>query len=448
MYNISTMPSNTFHGGIHLSERKEFTVDKKIKPVPAPSLIVLPLTQHIGAPNEPVVTAGEGVKVGQPIGEAKAFISAPVHSPVSGKVKAIQQFFNPIYGKTNSVVIENDGKDECVQFEKQKNPETLPKEKLIEIVKESGIVGLGGAAFPTHVKLNIPKGKHIDTLIVNGAECEPYLTCDHRLMVEKTNEILKGIYLTARALEVKNIILAIEDNKLSAVFAMEKAVREKIKQNPNVEIRIAVLKTKYPQGGEKQLVKAILKREVPPGKLPLDVGVIVQNVGTCFATYEAIYEGKPLIERCVTLAGSCLRGPGNFTVRLGTPLKDVIQHCGGFTEPPLKIIIGGPMMGIAQYSLDIPVVKGVTGAIFLSKKDSELFEESSCIHCAKCVDICPVNLLPTDIMRMVKYSRWHYLNELYPTDCIECGACSYVCPSRIPLVQYIKLAKLKESEKK
>ncbi len=449
MYNIITMFSKTFRGGVHPAQHKEVTVDKRIKAVPAPPEIILPLTQHIGAPNEPLLGPGDTVKLGQRIAGSESFISAPVHSSVSGKIKTIQNFFNPVYGKAPAAFIENDGRNEAVPFQARENPLALPKEKLISIVREAGIVGLGGAAFPTHVKLKLPEGKNADSLIANGAECEPYLTCDHRLMVERTDKIIKGIYLAAGILGVKNIFLAVEQNKLSAVFAIEKAVREITrKSSHSIPLRIKVLKTKYPQGGEKQLVKAILGREVPPGKLPLDVGAVVQNVGTCLALYEAVYDGKPLIERCITLSGSCLREPGNFIVRLGTPLRDAVKFCGGFTEPPAKVIVGGPMMGIAQYTLDIPIVKGTTGVVFLSKKETEIPEELSCVRCARCVDICPVNLLPTEIMRMVKYSRWHRTEELHPSDCIECGACAYACLSKIPLVQYIKLAKQKELKKK
>ena len=449
------MSQKTFHGGVSLPEHKEFTVDKKIRVVPAPSEIILPISQHIGSPNKPLVKEGDNVKLGQCLARSAAFIASPVHSPVSGRVKAIKDFLNPIYGKRAAFVIENDGKDTpestVAQGENEKDKKDVLKlsgNEIIETVKNAGIVGFGGAAFPTYVKLSLPEGKRVDTLIVNGAECEPYLTCDHRLMVEKTSEIIKGIHLAAKALEVKNIILAIEENKLSAVFAMEKAVRDFSKKEPERTIKIVILKTKYPQGGEKQLIKAILKKETPPLKLPLDVGVIVQNVGTCFAIYEAVYKNKPVMERCVTFTGSCLRGPGNFLVRLGTTVKDVVDYCGGFTEKPAKMIIGGPMMGVAQYTLDIPIIKGVTGAIFLSKKELEIFEESPCIRCAKCIDLCPVNLVPTDIMRMIKYSRWHYLDELHPVDCIECGSCAYACPARIPLVQYVKLAKTKQLEKK
>jgi len=449
MYNIITMFAKTFRGGVHPAQHKESTVDKRIKAVPAPPEIILPLTQHIGAPNLPLLAPGDTVKVGQRIAASDSFISAPVHSSVSGKIKKIQDFFNPVHGMAKAAIIENDGKNETVPFEARENPAALSKEKLINIIKDAGIVGLGGAAFPTHVKLKLPEGKSADSLIANGAECEPYLTCDHRLMVERTGKIIKGIHLAAAILGVKNIFLAVEENKLGAVFAIEKTIREiSRKSRSDIPIQVTVLKTKYPQGGEKQLVKAVLGREVPPGKLPLDAGVVVQNVGTCLALYEAVYEGKPLIERCVTLTGSCVREPGNFIVRLGTPLKDVVKFCGGFTEPPAKIIVGGPMMGVAQYTLDIPIIKGTTGVVFLSKKEMETPEELSCVRCARCVDICPVNLLPTEIMRMVKYSRWHRMKELYPSDCIECGACSYACLSKIPLVQYIKLAKQKESEKK
>ena len=442
------MFTKTFRGGTHLSEHKELTVDKKIRPLNAPAEVILPLGQHIGAPNKAIVNVGDSLKAGQRIGETDAFVSSPVHSSVSGKVKAISSFFNPVLGKSPAITIENDGKNETIAFVKREEPETLPKEELIKIIKDAGIVGMGGATFPTHVKLNVPKGKSIDTLIVNGAECEPYLTCDHRLMLEKTNEILKGIKIVARILGVKNIILGVEENKLSAIFALEKHARQINKNSPQTPIQIIMLKTKYPQGGERQLLKAILKREVPPGKLPLDVGALVQNVGTCFAIYEAVYEGKPLTERCVTFTGSPLAEPGNFVVKLGMRLRDAIESSGGFKEDPAKIIVGGPMMGAAQYSLDIPIIKGVTGVVFLSKKESEVLEETPCIRCAKCVDICPVNLTPTEIMRMVKYLKWYNMPKLHATDCMECGACAYTCPSSIPLVQYIKLAKLEELKKK
>jgi electron transport complex protein RnfC len=434
----------TFKGGVSLAESKELTVDKKIKSVPPPGEVILPLSQHMGAPNKPIVNVGDHVKAGQRIGEAEAFISACLHSSISGTVKSISDFPNPIFnGKGPAIRIENDGKGEFLPLPERKHPGDLSGKEVADIARDAGLVGLGGAASPTHVKLNVPKGKRIECLIINGAECEPYLTCDHRLMVEKPAKILRGMYLIAGILSVKNIVLAIEDNKLSAIFAMEKVVHRMNKKVPNRHVQIAVLKTKYPQGDERQLIKAILRREVPPGKLPMDVGAVVHNVGTCFAIYEAVYDRKPLIERCITFTGRCLKEPGNYIVPIGTPLRYMVDYCGGFRKPPAKIIAGGPMMGIAQYSLDAPIVKGLTGVLFLSREEAQTPEEFPCIRCARCVDICPVNLLPTEIMRMVKYSRWHYMDRLNPVDCMECGACAYVCPSKTPLVQYIKLAKLK-----
>ncbi|MBL7157975.1 MAG: electron transport complex subunit RsxC [Candidatus Omnitrophica bacterium] len=434
------MLSNTFRGGVCLAEEKELTVGKKTKEIPAPKELIVPLCQHIGSPNESIVKEGDAVRVGQVLGDAKAFVSAPVHSPISGTVKSVQNFFHPVFGKSPAVLIENDEKHEPLSTSVKNDPARLSKEEIITIVRNAGIVGMGGAAFPTHVKLKVPEGKIIDTLIINGAECEPYLTGDHRLMIEKTKEVIDGVNIVSRVLGAKKVIIAVESNKLSAVFAMKKVIKPPLK--------IEVLKTKYPQGGEKQLIKAILKKEVPPGKLPLDVGVLVQNVGTCFAIQNAVCDGKPLTERCVTFTGSCLKEPGNYIVKVGTRLRDVIDYCGGFLTPPAKIISGGPMMGVSQYTLDVPVVKGTTGVLFLSEKEAAICEEMPCIKCAKCVDSCPLRLLPTDIMRMVKYSKWEYLKELHPSDCVECGACSYVCPSKIPLTQYIKLGKIKELNKR
>ncbi|MCK4462878.1 MAG: RnfABCDGE type electron transport complex subunit C, partial [Candidatus Omnitrophica bacterium] len=278
-------------------------------------------------------------------------------------------------------------------------------------------------------------------LIINGAECEPYLTSDHRLMVERTREILKGVELLAKASNAENVYIAIEENKLGAIFAMERAIEQ-------LTTKVVKLKTKYPQGGEKQLIKAVLNREVPPEKLPLDIGYVVQNVGTAYAVYEAVIEGKPLIERCVTLTGSCLRKRGNFLIRIGSMLSDVVEECcSGFIKRCAKIILGGPMMGITHYSLDIPIIKGITGVVFLSEEETEVSEESPCIKCSKCVDVCPVNLIPADIARAVKKQKKVFLEELNVFDCIECGACSFACPARVPLVQYIKLAKAQMQEK-
>jgi electron transport complex protein RnfC len=434
--------AKTFRGGVHPAGFKALTVDKKIRRIPIPSKVILPLTQNAGAPNKALVKAGDSVKKGQVLAKTEVFISAPVHSPVSGRIKAIQDAPNPVYGEKPAFIIESDVGDQSAEFTKRPGAESLPAKEILEIIRSAGVVGLGGAAFPTHVKLDIPQGKNPEALILNGAECEPYLTCDHRLMLEKSNEILKGALIAAKILGVSRIFVAIEENKLSAVFVMEKAAAQIMRKQYNTPaIKIALLKTKYPQGGEKQLIKALLAREIPPGKLPIDVGCVVQNVGTCLAIYEAVYEGMPLIERCVTFTGDCLKENGNFLVSLGTPFKYIIDHCGGFIKEPAKIIVGGPMMGITQYALEAPVIKGVTGVVFLSDAALPKAEETQCIRCAKCAEACPMNLMPTDIMRAVKYEKWERLEGLHPEDCFECGACAYMCPSKVQLVQHIKLAK-------
>lgn len=432
----------TFSGGIHPDASKEPTVDKRISPAPLPKRVSIPLLQNTGNPAKVQVKAGDTLLKGQLIGDAESFISSRVHASISGKVIAVEEYINPIYGKTECVFIESDGKDAPYPYKAApKAIKDLSREDIIDIIKDAGIVGLGGGAFPTHVKLIAAEKKEKYSLIINGAECEPYLTSDHRLMIEKTQEILKGVELLAKASNAENVYIAIEENKLSAIFAMERAIER-------LTTKIVRLKTKYPQGGEKQLIKAVLNREVPPGKLPLHVGCVVQNVATAYAVYEAVIEGKPLIERCVTLTGSCLRKPGNFLIRIGSILGDVVEECcSGFIRKCSKIILGGPMMGVAHYSLDIPIIKGINGVVFLSEEETEVSEESPCIRCSKCVDVCPVNLIPTDIARAVKKQKKPFLEELNVFDCIECGACSFACPARVPLVQYIKLAKAQMQEK-
>ena len=442
------MMTKTFRGGIHPRQKKEATVDRRTRTIEPPEEIILPLSQHTGSPNVALCSVGDKVTVGQTVAGSKAYISAPVHSPVSGKIKAIKDHFNPVYGRTPAFVIENDRRYERFPSEKNEKAELLPAEEIIKAVKEAGIVGLGGAAFPAHVKLSIPEGKRIDTLIINGAECEPYLTSDHRLMLEKTAEILKGANLLARASGAGRIVFAVEENKMNALFALDKIIKDMKGRLSGVPIGSVALKTKYPQGGEKQIIKTVLAREVPPGRLPMDVGALVQNVSTCFAVYEALYKGKPLVERYVTFTGDALREPGNFLVKLGTTIRHIADKCGGFREKPAKVIAGGPMMGISQFTLDSPVIKGTGGVLFLTAGSAGVFEEHPCIRCAKCIDICPMNMLPTEIMRMVKHNRWHLLPGLNPSDCMECGSCAYVCPSRIPLVQYIKLAKFEERKRK
>lgn len=437
--------TKTFPGGVHPHGAKSLTKDKEIRTTKIPQKVVIPLVQHTGNPAKSLVEKGDSVTKGQLIGEADGFISSGVHASISGKVTALEKFVNPVYGKTLCVFIESDGEDKAsADIITRNSIENLTGDEVKTIIKNAGIVGLGGAAFPTHVKVLDTEKKHIDALIINGVECEPYLTCDYRLMIERSKDILDGIELLDKAVSSHNIYISIEGNKPDAIKVMKNALENFRNKDVASKTQIIALKTKYPQGGEKQIIKAILNREVPPGKLPFDVGCLVHNVGTLCAVREAVYEGKPLIERCITITGSCVKNPGNLNVRIGTLLSDIVdEYCDGFIKEPAKIILGGPMMGIAQYTLDIPIIKGVSGVVFLSKEEAELTEESSCIKCAKCVDICPLNLIPTYIPRSLKKGNVPDLKELNVLDCIECGACGFGCPARIPLVQYIKLAKAK-----
>ena len=430
----------TFPGGIHPSYCKDISITEPLRQASVPEDVVVPLSQHIGAPNDPIVKKGDLVTEGQVIGSSDSFVSSVVHSPVAGKVLDIKKAFHPALGPVTSVFIETNKEAEKINFPEQ-DIDSFSASDLIQKVKEAGLVGMGGAAFPTHVKLSIPEGKAIETLIVNGAECEPYLTCDHILMTKKTREILIGISLIARIIDPKNIYIAIEDNKKAAIFAFQKAIKEFGYRLPK-GLKVAPLKTKYPQGGEKQIIKAITGKEVPPGKLPLDIGFLVQNVGTVNAVYEAVSFNKPLIERIVTITGDCLENPGNFIVKVGTTIKDIKENCGlHFSEEPKKIIVGGPMMGFSQLSEDVPILKSTSGILFLSGKTAKLYQEGSCLRCAKCVDVCPMRLIPTEIMKNVKNKKYEEVEALHISDCMECGSCNYICPARIPIVQYIKEGK-------
>lgn len=434
------MKTFTFTGGVHPLYNKDISIREPLREAPLPKVAVIPLSQHIGAPNKPLVNKGDYVEEGQLIGKSESFVSSCVHASISGKVIDVKKAFHPAIGPALSVFIERDKEKPPKKYPEQ-DAENLSAKELIEKVKSSGIVGMGGAAFPTHVKLSIPEGKKIKNLIINGAECEPYLTCDHVMMTRKTKELLKGIELVTRILEPENTFIAIEDNKKAAIFAFRQAIKDAPRKSLS-NIKVVPLKTKYPQGGEKQLVKAISKKEVPPGKLPLDIGFLVQNVGTIYAIYEAVCFNKPLIERIVTISGDCLNRPGNYVVKIGSTIKDIVESYGvELFRDPKKIIVGGPMMGFSQPSMEAPILKSTSGVLFLSDDSVRTFEEGACIKCAKCVDVCPVNLVPTDIAKVVKKGYWERLDNLYVTDCMECGACGYTCPARIPLVQYIKDAK-------
>lgn len=425
----------SFLGGIHPPYRKESTQTKPIEVLTPPEFVTIPLQQHIGASCEPIVKVGDSVKKGQKIGEAKGFVSAPVHSSISGTVKTITDLPHPSMGQGMAITIENDGKYDVDGSIEEKNLDLLSPEAIVEVIREAGIVGMGGAAFPTHVKLSPPPGKSIDTIILNGAECEPYLTTDHRLMIERSEDIIYGLKVIMKALNVQNAYVGIEDNKQDAIEAMKKAIRD----HSNIEIK--VLKTKYPQGAEKQLIEAITERQVPSAGLPMDVGVVVNNVATAAAISDAICDGIPFIERVVTVTGKGIHEPKNLLVPIGTPFSYLVEQCGGLSGEVSKVINGGPMMGLAQYTLDVPVIKGTSGILLLTSDDVRSSEEGPCIRCAKCVKVCPINLMPLMMSAHSKNQDYESCDKLNVMDCIECGSCSYICPAKKPLMQNIRTAK-------
>lgn len=426
-----------FRGGVHPPEYKHQTDQKPVEIMPVPERVVVPLQQHIGAAADPVVQKGDEVKTGQVIGKAGQFVSVPVHASISGTVTAVEPHPHPLGVHVLSVVIEGDGKDNG--YKKYKPSEEFKKltaDEVKECIMKAGIAGMGGAAFPSHVKLSPPDSKPIDTVILNGVECEPFLTSDHRLMLEEPDSILEGLKLIMKILNVKKAIIGIEKNKPDAINLME----NKTKSRKNISV--LPLKVKYPQGAEKQLIQAATGRKVPSGGLPMDVGCLVHNVGTALAIFEAVAMKKPLIERVVTVTGSGIREPKNLRIRIGTLYKDVIDFCGGLTDQAVKIINGGPMMGIAQISDETPVIKGSSGLLILDQKSVRIRPENPCIGCARCVDTCPATLLPTQMAAYIKHGMIDNAYALGLPDCIECGSCGYICPANIPLVQYFKMGKI------
>jgi len=430
------MMLKTFRGGIHPPYNKDLTNFKPIEKAALPKKVIIPMGMHIGAPCEPIVKVGDTVKKGQKIGEAKGFVSVPVHASISGKVTAVEPRPWPGGGLMMSVVIESDGKDEVYEGITPPKPlSELSPDEIKNLIREAGITGMGGAGFPTQVKLSFPPEKNVDTIIVNAAECEPYITADHRLLLEGTEDVIFGLEAIMKATGIKQAFIGIEDNKQDAIEAVKKAISGK------EGIELVELETKYPQGGEKQLIKAVTGREVPSGGLPMDAGVIVNNAGTCAAVANALKTGMPLIERIATITGSGVKEPKNLLIRIGTPLIDLIEQCGGFKGKPGKVLMGGPMMGLAQSLLDVPAIKGTNGILVLERDDVKLFEPMPCIKCARCVDACPIQLLPTTIAKYAQKDMWSEAEQYHAMDCIECGCCSYVCPAHIPLTQHIRIAK-------
>ncbi len=426
----------TFRGGVHPDDRKTRSNNIEIEVLAAPKTMVYPVQQHIGKPANVIVNVGDEVKAGQLIAEADGFVSANIYASVSGKVTAIKPHIHPNGNMVNSVIVENDFKDEYIRdFNDQKDIEKLSAEDIVNMVKDAGIVGMGGATFPTHVKLKPPS--KIDTIIVNGAECEPYITSDHRLMLEHPKCILTGIKATMKAVGAENALVGIESNKPDAIAKLKEIFAEE------ENINVVPVKAKYPQGSEKQMINALTGRQVPSGGLPSDIGVVVLNIDTVWAMADVINKGLPLIYRVVTLSGGAVSQPKNYMVRLGTPVQEIIDAAGGFVEEPLKILLGGPMMGSAIYDTSVPVIKGTGAIIALTKDEIKSTEATVCIRCAKCVDACPMHLQPLMLRAYSIKSDYEKLKEFHITDCMECGACAYICPGRQNPVQYIRNAKPK-----
>ena len=422
---------------IHLAEHKEPQHNLPSEKFLSPSKLYLPLSQHTGSPSMPCVKKGDDVREGEVIARLSGAISAQLHAPKKGKVIDIVNWYHPTLKRAPAIVLQCQDEEKNYPLSKSKDIELLSKEQILETIASYGLVGMGGAAFPTYLKLNPPK--KIDTLIINGCECEPYLACDYRLMVENMNEIFKGIRLICKLINPKEVIFAIEENKPSAIKKVNLLINTKKFDLP--PMRSFVLNTAYPQGGEKQLIQVIAQKKVPPKGLPLDIGCLVHNVATCFAIYEAIHLNKPLVERLVSFCGDALKDPKNIWVKIGTTLQELIdKKILEFKKEPKKIICGGPMMGIALNSLDYPILKNAGGFLFLADEVDDL-EEESCLRCSRCVDTCPMDLLPLEYVKRVKRGEYTSLSEFNIVDCIECGCCTYGCPAKIPIVHYIKTGK-------
>ena len=426
-----------FGGGIHPHDSKHYTKSLPIQNADIPARAVIPIIQHIGGPAEICVEIGQVVAECDIIAKATGYVSTNIHASIPGKVVEIRDIY--VYNglKSQAVVIEMSG-----EFNKSgkvlENIDwlSLTKKEMLDKIQEKGVVGLGGATFPTHVKLNVPEEKKIDTLIINGAECEPFLTCDYRLMLDKAEELLLGVSIIQKILEVENVVVGIENNKMDCIQKLSALCLEQY------AFQIVPLKVKYPQGDEKQLIRSILNRNVPDGGLPMDIGVVVCNIGTVLAVKEAIVNNKSLIDRVVTISGSGIKSPKNLKAKIGTPISVLIDECGGLKDETEKIIVGGPMMGFTQMDTSCPVTKGCSGILAFTKKELRIYKSKAvCISCGRCINACPFGLEPTRLFKFVENKLYQEAQDHYLKSCKECGCCSYVCPARIPLVQYMRLGK-------
>lgn len=427
--------SKTFKGGTFLPENKYLSENLPIEIPSLPSKVIIPFTFYGGKKCEPEIHEGQEVKTGEILCRPQEHVSAFIHSSISGTVKKIGEFPHPVQKKSYGVLIESNGKDILAYEPKKLDWQAFTKEEILKRIKENGIVGLGGAGFPTHAKLRIQDKKEVDSFLVNLIECEPYLTVDYRIALEKFDEVLLGLEVMFKVLEAKKAYFAVASDK--------RVLIEHLKQKTavNAKIEVIPLKHKYPQGEEKQLVRAALNRIIPKGKLPCDVGVVVDNLQTVHAVYEAVCCAKPFYERVITVTGEAINQPKNLLVRLGTRLEDIINYCGGIKVDKVQAIFGGPMMGIAQDNLDMPITKGTSGIIFMPFNKRNERKESPCIRCGKCVDVCPRGLLPLEMNKLIKSKKWNVLDDYYISECMLCGACAYVCPANIPLATRMALGK-------